>query len=150
MKNYRELMVSAILLFPKQLNSCTNSQFPSMFCSILKTNLFLHKGYNCPRSQICPLKIIPFPTRFLTTNSMFYPFPKQSIVFTTLKKRPFENSMEKGENAGNLLFPQCFLTYQGQVSSFKIFFISYRVDGVFFIHSLTNDKMVDLLFQMTN
>ena len=35
------------------------------------------------------------------------PFPKQSLVFTTLRNRPFENNVGKGENAGNhfLVFP---------------------------------------------
>ena len=41
---------------------------------------------------------------------------------TTLRKKPFENIVEKGENAGNqhfLLFPQCFLPYQRQKPSFQ-------------------------------
>ena len=39
------------------------------------------------------------------------------------KKKPFENIMGKGENAGNqhfLPFPQCFLPYQRQESSFEL------------------------------
>ena len=35
----------------------------------------------------------------------------------TLRKKPFENIVGQGENADNqhfLLFPQCFLPYQGQ------------------------------------
>ena len=39
-------------------------------------------------------------------------FTTQSPLLTTLKKMALENTMGKGENAGNLhflLFPQCFL-----------------------------------------
>ena len=39
-----------------------------------------------------------------------------------LKKMAFENIMGKGENAGNqhfLLFPQCFLLFPTQSSSFE-------------------------------
>ena len=38
----------------------------------------------------------------------------------TLKKKALENTVGKGENAGNqhfLLFPQYFLLYQGEKSS---------------------------------
>ena len=39
----------------------------------------------------------------------------------TLGKKPFENIVGKGENAGNqhfLLFPQCFVPFKNQISSF--------------------------------
>ena len=39
----------------------------------------------------------------------------------TLGKRPFENIVGKRENAGNhnfLLFPQCFLPFPKQISTF--------------------------------
>ena len=41
-----------------------------------------------------------------------YSFTTQSPLLTTLRKKPFENIMGKGANAGNqhlLLFPKCFL-----------------------------------------
>ena len=41
----------------------------------------------------------------------------QSQFLATQRKKPFENIVERGENAGNhhyLLFPQCFLPYQKQ------------------------------------
>ena len=41
----------------------------------------------------------------------------------TQKKKPFENIVGKGENAGNqhfLLFPKCFLLYQRQKSLFEL------------------------------
>ena len=41
-------------------------------------------------------------------------FQKQSGLFITLKKRPFENIVGIGENTGNqhfLLFPECFLPF---------------------------------------
>ena len=48
-------------------------------------------------------------------------FTTQSRLLTTLKKEALKNTGEKGENAGNqhfLLFPQCFLLYQREKSSF--------------------------------
>ena len=39
-------------------------------------------------------------------------FTKQTLVFTSLQQKSFENIVEKGEIAHNdqfLLFPQCFL-----------------------------------------
>ena len=41
--------------------------------------------------------------------------PHNSRLLTTLDKKPFENIVEKGENAGYqhfLLFPQFFLLFQ--------------------------------------
>ena len=49
-------------------------------------------------------------------------FTTQSRLLTTPRKKPFENIVEKGENADNqhfLLFPQCFLPYHKQKSLFK-------------------------------
>ena len=40
----------------------------------------------------------------------------------TLRKKPFENIVGKGENTGYqhfLLFPQCFLPFRTQISIFK-------------------------------
>ena len=45
-------------------------------------------------------------------------FTTQSRPLTTLKKKPFENIVEKGENAGNQLFlfcPQCFQPFPKQI-----------------------------------
>ena len=45
----------------------------------------------------------------------------------TLKKKPFENIVRKRENAGNqhfLLFPQCFLSFQKQISIIQSHWIS--------------------------
>ena len=47
-----------------------------------------------------------------TFNFFVYSFPKQVLAFTCLLYKSFENTMGKGEIAGNqqfLLFPQCFL-----------------------------------------
>ena len=44
----------------------------------------------------------------------------------TLEKRPFENIVGKGENAGYqhfLFFPQCFLTIPKRISIFKLHFL---------------------------
>ena len=48
-------------------------------------------------------------------------FTTQSRLLTTLRKKALENTVGKGENAGNLhfvLFPQYFLRYQEEKSSF--------------------------------
>ena len=48
-------------------------------------------------------------------------FTTQCRLLTTLKKKALKNTVGKGENAGNqvfLLFPQCFLLYQREKSSF--------------------------------
>ena len=53
----------------------------------------------------------PPPTHFINPP----PFPKQSLVFTYLQYKSFENTVGKGEIASNkqfLLFPQCFLPVQ--------------------------------------
>ena len=52
----------------------------------------------------------------------FNVFTTQSQLLTTLYKKPFEIIAGKGENAGNqhfLLFPQCFLPIQIQISIFQ-------------------------------
>ena len=49
-------------------------------------------------------------------------FPKQSLPFMSLRNRPFQNIVGKGENAGNqhfLLFPQNVLPYLRQKLLFK-------------------------------
>ena len=58
---------------------------------------------------ICSLQVlwIWMIVEFFASN----PFPKQTRFFMILKKKPFENIVGKGENAGNhhsLLFQQCF------------------------------------------
>ena len=52
---------------------------------------------------------------FLSSHSIFELFTFQSQLITTLTKNAWENTVGKGEDAGNqhfLLFPQCFLFYQ--------------------------------------
>ena len=51
----------------------------------------------------------------IKNNSTSKLLTTQSRLLMTLYKKPFENSVGKGENAGNqhfLLFPQRFLSYQ--------------------------------------
>ena len=46
-------------------------------------------------------------------------FTAESRLLMTLKKKPFDNIVGKGENAGKqrfLLFPLCFLPFQKQIS----------------------------------
>ena len=48
--------------------------------------------------------------------------PHTPDVLLPLKKRPFGNSLGKGENAGNqnfLLFPKCFLSFLKENSNFE-------------------------------
>ena len=60
----------------------------------------------------------------------------------SLKKKPFENIVGKGENAGNqhfLLFLQCFLLFPKQISIFqshlfcRLQMLLYIFDGRFII-----------------
>ena len=54
---------------------------------------------------------------------MIEPFTTLSRVSTTLTKKPFENTVGKGENAGNqhfLLLPQCFLPIPKRISVFEL------------------------------
>ena len=58
---------------------------------------------------------------FVFTNKT-EPFTTQSILLTTLRKKPSENIVGKGENAGKqhfLLFPQCFLLFTKQISNLQ-------------------------------
>ena len=73
--------------------------------------------------QIWVLKIISVILKqhpaflFMYFNS----FPTQSWLLTILGKKPFENIVGKGENAGNqhfLLFLQCFLPFPLWISNF--------------------------------
>ena len=51
----------------------------------------------------------------------------------TLGKKPFENIVGKGENAGNqhfLLFPQCFIPFPKQVSSFSNLLCRLQMFGI--------------------
>ena len=55
----------------------------------------------------------------LNTSCCF--FTTESQILMTLGKRPPENIVAKGENAGNqhfLLFPQCFPSFPNQISIF--------------------------------
>ena len=56
---------------------------------------------------------------------MYLPFPKQALVFTCLQYKSFENTMGKGEIARDtqfLLFPQCFLSVNEELSAIFIEF----------------------------
>ena len=56
------------------------------------------------------------------TPGKFNPLQHPVKTFETLRKRPLKNIVEKEENAGTqhfLLFPQCFLPYERQISCFE-------------------------------
>ena len=64
------------------------------------------------------MAIAPFPCDSCGDINQF---TKQPRLLTPLRKRPFENIVGKGENAGNqhfLLFPQCFLLCERDESSY--------------------------------
>ena len=55
------------------------------------------------------------------TDQYLLALTTQSGLLATLMKKPFKNIVGKEEIAGNqqfLLFPQCFLPYQRQKSTF--------------------------------
>ena len=61
-------------------------------------------------------------TKLLSTISYLCLYT-QSGLLTTIKKKLFENTVGKGENAGNqhfLLFPQCFLPIPEKIAVFKL------------------------------
>ena len=56
-------------------------------------------------------------------NNVLNPLPHNPNFKRLLKKEPFENIVEKRENAGNqnfLLFSQCFLPFPQQSSMFVV------------------------------
>ena len=58
---------------------------------------------------------------YLDLSVMSNSLPTESRRLMTHRKKPFENIVGKGENAGYqhfLLFPQCFLPFLEQISIF--------------------------------
>ena len=94
----------------------------SDFCSVDEIWLW-NRRKHCGKTRKCcllPFSLSPTVFNALFSESLkprivglsFITFIAQSQLFTTLSKRPFENIVGKGENAGNqhfLLFPPCFL-----------------------------------------
>ena len=63
----------------------------------------------------------------------FIPLPKQSRFLLTLRKKPSENIVRKGENADKqhfLLLPQCFLLYQRKITTFNSLTIVLNYDKI--------------------
>ena len=114
-------------------------------CSYLPHNLTLFKLYEgafWKHGEIRRCSISHFPTMFLpfqrhvwvlnkllSANSLILKFCRVVYwtrdytipTFNKLDKKPFENIVEKRENAGIqhfLLFPQCFLPFPKQISMF--------------------------------
>ena len=83
----------------------------------------------------------------ITSVQLLLHFPTQSRLLTTLKNEPFENLVEKGENAGNqhfLLFPQCFLPFPKQISIFSVIFILSTANA------FNCDQSIILSFELTS
>ena len=60
-------------------------------------------------------------------------FTIQSQLLTTQKKKALENTVRKGENAGNqhfLLFPQCFTPFPRQILIFQPNLICHLVTSI--------------------
>ena len=90
-----------------------------------------------------PQCFLPFPTEFfppVRIETFFtFLFTTQSQLLTTLRKKPFENMMGKGENAGNqhfFLFPQCFLPFP------KEFFSHVRIEPFFTFLFTTQSRLL--------
>ena len=69
-----------------------------------------------------------FQSFIVWVSEFYYPFTTQSRCLMTLGKRAFENIVGKGENAGNqhfLIFPQFFLPFPKQISSFESYLICH-------------------------
>ena len=76
----------------------------SEICLNLDQSKILSSGNWLKNSDICK--------NHISQTLLFWPFPKQALVFTYLPYNSFDNTVGKGEIARNeqfLLFPQCFL-----------------------------------------
>ena len=68
------------------------------------------KSWNCGK-ELSHYKTMPTLT-----------LPKQSVVFTELQKKAFENIVGEGENVGNQhfsLFPPCFLPIKNRMNEWR-------------------------------
>ena len=85
--------------------------------------MIIRAVFNFSSTSNTLLTVIRSPKFCLLISSLnILLFTIQSRLLTTLKKKALENTVGKGENAGNkhfLLFPQCFLLHQREKSSFK-------------------------------
>ena len=85
--------------------------FPCCFLSIQRTFCHLYQIWNCCMQNLSVWKSLTFGEIFT----------RQSRLLTSLRNKPFEIIVGKGENAVNqhfLLLPQCFLPYQEQILTF--------------------------------
>ena len=75
-----------------------------------------------PFSTVFPKSLFPRGVKRCHCMGMGLLFTKQFWLLTTLKKKPFENIIGKGENTVNqgfLLFEQCFLPFLKEISICK-------------------------------
>ena len=109
---------------------------PNYICWLLVINIFSNNDYrHCEMTQFHVMTMPMKPTihQYFVTffenrlgkhwNHYGKPIPTQWHILTCLGKKPFQNIVGKGENAGNQhfhLFPQCFLHYQRQKLSFML------------------------------
>ena len=91
------------------------SPFPKLFSNQLKTSFIILTTIVLSSANASNLDL----SKIFSVLILHQTFPQLS---TTLRKKALENTVGKGENAGNqhfLLFPQCFLTNQREKSSFE-------------------------------
>ena len=105
--------MNIIYLFTKQPRA-------KLLTTLRENTFFKHRWQGKTASNqyllcFCPHEIFyHFKDKFIWS-----PFTTQSRLLTTPKKKPFENIVGKGENAGKqhfLLFPQCFLPFPKDIS----------------------------------
>ena len=106
----------------------------------------MHRTYNLINKLPCGL--IFFLNNYIKAEILgFASFSTLShtiAILMTLRKKPFENNVGKGKNAGNqhfLLFPQCFLLFPKQISGF--FFVIFILSSA---NTFNLDQSKILLF----
>ena len=96
------------------------SPFPTMFSTLLKTkfNIRLHYLVAANDFNLDQTQVIAFGKELNNSEEEGF-WKQQSRLLMTLWRRPFENNVGKGENAGHqhfLLFPHWFLYNQRRKS----------------------------------
>ena len=82
--------------------------------------LYAYNLYFTLRYELAVIKLTQIAK--LCETRINQPITTQFRFSTTLKKKPFENTVRNGESAGNqhfLLFPQCFLPFPKQILNFQ-------------------------------
>ena len=87
-----------------------------------KVKNFVGKGKNTGYQHFTLFPQCFLKTSFSGSSKVGQPITTQSLLLTTLRRKPLEKNVGKGENAGYqyfLLSPQCFLPFTKQISNFQ-------------------------------